>query len=74
MKEHEIKQGHLHYRFNVTWFNKDGDGMQTNKLKAFYCISANIKQTVLALLIKNKHHSTTIKKLYNPNRRAIHVI
>ena len=35
-------------------FDKDGDRMQTNELKAFYCISTDIKQTVLALSYTNK--------------------
>jgi len=38
----------------MAWFDKDGDGMQTNKLQAFYCISTDIKQTVLALSDANR--------------------
>jgi len=50
----------------VAWFDEDGDGLQTDELKAFYCISTNIKQTVLALCIKTntkfyfKSHNTGI--------------
>jgi len=30
-------------------FDKDGNRMQTDQLKTFYCISTDIKQTVFAL-------------------------
>lgn len=45
-----------HYGLNMARFDKDGNRMQTNKLQTFYCISADIKQTVLALTNACKHH------------------
>ena len=33
----------------MAWLDKNGDGMQTDEMKAFYCISTDIEQTVFAL-------------------------
>ena len=52
------KHMYIHYGFNMARFDEDGDGMQTNELKAFYCISTDIKQTVLALTDTHKQHAS----------------
>ena len=68
------KQIYPHYGFNMAWFDKDGDGMQTNELKTFYCISTDIKQTMLPLsdtnsmlykLFRITEYSTQIQFLYH---------